>query len=236
MRNSTIFWIIAVIIILGGAVVIWTTASNNTVQESPNVPVTSTSSVGTTPPSDKSISDGVITVEYPSDIFGLAANKAQITVSSYIPPCDDNLGYCFYYTGSAYSGTNFESAGLRVVKRTDLTTQAKCLSTLPDGFTNIKPEIASSSDYATSIFTPLNDAATGHYASGSLYRLAFQGNCYEFETRVGYSQFANYPAGSIKEFTTADQTIVQSMLEHILSEVMLPTGEKNLFVRGSSAS
>src|SRR5258708_11997428 len=54
--------------------------------------------------------------------------------------------------------------------------------------------------YTTSVFSPIGDAAAGHYASGALYRLYLQDSstCYEFETRLGQTQFANYPAGDRK--------------------------------------
>ena len=81
---------------------------------------TSTPSATTTA---QSISDGTIAFWYSSDEFGLAVTPEQILDHSYIPPCSDDFDYCFYYIGSDYNGTNFESAGLRVEKRSDLTTK-----------------------------------------------------------------------------------------------------------------
>jgi hypothetical protein len=175
---------------------------------------------------DQTVSDGTITISIPSSEFGLAAKKDQILVHSYIPPCDENFNYCLYYNGSAYTGTNFESAGLRIQKRDDLKTQPACLTTQLAGYNGLVPKTGSADSYATSVFSPLGDAGAGHYSSGSLYRLFYDNKCYEFQTRIGESQFANYPAGSIKEFTKTDQSAIQAKLQEILNNITLPDGTK----------
>lgn len=182
---------------------------------------------------DDSVSDGVITLKIPRAVYGLATNQSQILTHSYIPPCDSNFKYCLYYTGTAFQGTNFESAGLRVQKRTDLANERLCLNTPPAGFSaTTKPDsTASSTAYSTSVFKSVGDAAAGHYANGSLYRLFYRQNssCYEFETRIGQTQFANYPTGSIQEFTPANQAALTSQLKQILDTVTLPNGQNKLF-------
>jgi hypothetical protein len=176
----------------------------------------------------QTISDGTISFTVPSD-FGLATDQQQILVRSYIPPCDPDFIYCLYYTGIAYQGTNFDSAGMRIDKRTDLTTQSACLTTAPDGYTNFTPTSTIAGDYAVSEFTPLGDAGAGHYSTGTLYRLEYNGACYEFETRIGQSQFANYPSGTIQQFTTADESDLQSEMQNILNGLTLPSGETVAF-------
>lgn len=171
----------------------------------------------------QSISDGAITLIYPAADFGLATSSSQIATRSYIPPCDADFNYCLYYIGAAYQGTNFDSAGIRMEERTDLTTQAACLTTPPTGFTNFTPTSTFASDYAVSEFTPLGNAGAGHYSTGTLYRLEYNGTCYEFETRIGQSQFANYPSGTFQQFTTADQTALQSEIAEILNGITLPS-------------
>lgn len=184
---------------------------------------------GTAPAGSQSISDGTIILTYPTADFALATSSQQITVHSYIPPCDPIFNYCLYYIGSAYKGTNFESAGIRVDKRTDLTTQTTCLTTPPTGYTNFTPTSTIMGDYAVSEFTPLGDAGAGHYANGTLYRLFSNGACYEFETRIGQTQFANYPSGTIQQFTTADETALQNEIAEILNSVTLSSGETVVF-------
>jgi hypothetical protein len=182
---------------------------------------------------NQSISDGTITVSYQGGEFGLATTPGQILVNSYIPPCDSNFDYCLYYNGSAYRGTNFESAGLRIKKRTDLSAERLCLNAPPEGFsaTTTPAATASTNTYSTSVFSPVGDAAAGHFSKGSLYRLYLRGTstCYEFETRVGQSQFQNYPSGTIKEFTAADQANVEAKLRSILNTVTLKNGERVMF-------
>lgn len=176
----------------------------------------------------QSVSDGTITFAHPSN-FGLAVTAEQVLSGSYIPACNPGFNYCLYYTGGQYRGTNFESAGFSITKRPDLTEQKSCLNTEPDGYTNITPIIRNSTNYTTSVFAPLGDAAMGHYAHDRVYRLSVQGTCYEFRTRIGATQFANYPAGSIQEFTTSDEATLQTRLTALLESIKLSSGEAILF-------
>jgi hypothetical protein len=184
---------------------------------------------GTAPAGSQSVSDGTITLIYPTADFGLATSSQQITTRSYIPPCDADFSYCLYYIGTAYQGTNFDSAGIRVEKRTDLTTQSACLTTPPTGFTNFTPTSTTAGDYAVSEFTPLGDAGAGHYSTGTLYRLEYNGACYEFETRIGQTQFANYPSGTIQQFTAADEANLQAEIAGVMNGVTLSSGETVAF-------
>jgi len=182
---------------------------------------------------DQSISDGTYTVAFSSKEFGLAVNETQMLVHPYILPCDPAFDYCLYYIGSAYDGTNFESAGLRMEKRTDLSAERLCLDTPPAGFdSSVAPSrSASGVAYAASTFDSAGTAAAGHSADGSLYRLFYRptNTCYEFETRIGQSQYMNYPAGSIREFTASDQAAIKAELGRILAGITLPGGEKELW-------
>jgi len=178
---------------------------------------------------DQTVSDGTVKISIPSAEFGLAVTKEQILVLSYIPPCDENFDYCLYYIGSAYEGTNFESAGIRIQKREDLIDETACLETQPNGYNNLVPETYFEDDYSIGVFSPLNDAAAGHYSEGSLYRLFYDNACYEFQTRIGQSQFANYPEGSIKEFTLEDKSALELELQQVLNAITLPDGTNNLF-------
>jgi hypothetical protein len=216
--NKTFLWILALIIVAAALLFALNRPS------SPSGPVT-----GNEPPAfDQSISDGKITVAFPSKEFGLATNPTQVLVHSYIPPCSEGFDYCLYYIGDAYTGTNFESAGIRVQKRTDLSTERICLDTPPEGYdASTTPAEENSKDaYSTSVFVPLGDAGAGHFAQGALYRLFVRDNsaCYELETRVGETQYANYPAGSIKEFTSGDRSTLQELLKSVIDRIALSGG------------
>ncbi len=178
---------------------------------------------------DHTISDGTITLGYRLEQYGLATTPAQVLVTSYIPSCSPEFNYCLYYTAQTYKGTNFDSAGLRIQKRTDLTNQSQCLSTLPTGYTGIVPTTVNGPNYSASVFSPLGDGAMGHYASGAEYRLWTSNKCYEFETRIGESQFANYPAGTVKEFTAVDRANVKASLRAMLDTVTISNGESVSF-------
>jgi hypothetical protein len=229
-----VLFIIVVAVLTAG--ILWFVNSSNQSGTINPASATSTSSntvptlvlgtpTGTAPAGSRSVSDGTITLIYPTADFGLATSSQQITTRSYIPPCDADFTYCLYYTGTTYQGTNFDSAGIRVEKRTDLTTQTACLTTPPTGFTNFTPTSTIMGDYAVSEFTPVGDAGAGHYSTGTLYRLEYNGACYEFETRIGQSQFANYPSGTIQQFTDADEASLQDEIQSILNGITLLSGE-----------
>ncbi len=213
-----IFAIALTLLLLVG---VWYLRQNPPTLESSPSP---SASVSPTPMS-QTISTPEITFTSPSD-FGVAVKPEQILVTAYIPPCDtDNMDYCLYYADDVYKGTNFESAGLRIQKRTTLSTERLCTQTPPVGYASTTKPSAThvETEYATSFFTSVGDAAAGHYTSGSLYRLFVKASstCYEFETRIGESQFANYPEGSIKQFTATDRATVQAKLKDIVNTVTI---------------
>ena len=166
----------------------------------------------------ESMSDGTIKFSYGSK-FGLATTQNQIPVNSYIPPCDAGFAYCLYYNQTNYAGTNFESAGVAITNRKDLTTKTACLNTEPDGYMDLKPEIREEDAYATSLFAPLGDAGAGHYATDRLYRISYGTTCYEIRQRIGETQFSNFPAGTKLEFTANDAQNMHEMLDTILESI-----------------
>ncbi len=183
----------------------------------------------------QTVSDGTISFSYEQGTTSMAVTPEQILVKSYIPACDPGFDYCLYYGGKDYQGTNFEAAGLRIEKRESLSSETTCLATAPTGYaSSTKPATThTSAAYSTSVFPNVGDAAAGHYAVGSLYRLYVKSgrSCYEFATRIAETQFANYPPGSVREFSAADAASVQSLLDGMLATVSLATGETNLFGR-----
>jgi hypothetical protein len=175
---------------------------------------------GTTATSTSSTSDGIITFSVPHD-FALATTPEQILAKAYIPPCDQGFDYCLYYNGTAYTGSNFESAGLTIEKRLDLKTQTACLTTQPAGYSNLHATTTQQTSYSMSVMGPIGDAGAGHYASGQEYRLYTDGSCYQFETRIGETQYGNYPAGSITQFSDAERASLFATLQGILGAITL---------------
>ena len=170
-----------------------------------------------------------ISFGYPKE-FGLAVTQEQILVTAYIPPCSEGFDYCLYYNAHAYDGTNFESAGVRVKRRADLNGVTTCLTKSPEGYDTLTPTLTVLGPPSVSRFSPLGDAGAGHYAEGILYRLWDDSTCFEFETRIGASQYANYAEGSIEEFTDGDRDAVEHLMRQILNSVTLTkTGEKVAF-------
>ncbi|HEX8947056.1 MAG TPA: hypothetical protein VF829_02480 [Candidatus Paceibacterota bacterium] len=215
MQTKTLGTLIGVlVVVLLGAWIISTYHPAQLPSAGTNATTTATSTLGQT------VSTPSITFSVPTD-FGLATTPEQVLVKAYIPPCDTPFDYCLYYNGTAYKGTNFESAGLRIHRRTDLTSKSACLTSQPTGYTGLTASTTAHETYSVSVFQPLGNAGAGHYASGALYRLFFDSTCYEFETRIGETQFANYPAGTIKQFTDADRAAVLASLRAILDDITI---------------
>ncbi|MHB8710596.1 MAG: hypothetical protein ACYC6X_03550 [Minisyncoccota bacterium] len=214
MKNRTVTLILVALVLVGIGLVYYFGGKGAPAgtATTPAPAATSTSSVAriTTP-------QGVSFV-YSTKGYGLATTPEQVLVLSYIPPCEEGFDYCLYNTSPDFSGTNFESAGLRIQGRADLATKQSCLTAPPAGRPGLAANISEHSDYATSAFS-VDGAAAGHYSSGTLYRLYAAGHCTEFETRIGESQFANFPAGSIQKFTDADRARVKAELLSILASV-----------------
>lgn len=176
---------------------------------------------------EQSVVTSEITFFYSKE-FSLAIKEEQVLQTSYIPPCSPGFDYCLYYTGAAYAGTNFDSAGLRIQRRPDLLEQQSCLVTSSEGFENIEPVTFISEGYATSLFPALGDAGAGHSAVGDLYRLSYKDMCYEFETRISASQYANYEPGTIVEFTNIDKTALEAHLQTIIRNILFTDSKERV--------
>jgi hypothetical protein len=189
----------------------------------PDTGGTCVADTATTTPQTTTTPQGV-TFSFP-DAFALATGNEPIMVHSYIPPCDQGYDYCIYKNDTEFAGTNFESAGLAITAKPALTTQAACLNTPPQGYdSSLKPsKTASGTGYSASVFAKLGNAAAGHNALDNIYRLYQSGTgaCTEIDERVGQSVYGNYPAGTIQEFTAADQAQAFSELGSILSGMTL---------------
>jgi hypothetical protein len=236
MTKSATIWTIVIIIVVVVAFWAWFAYQPSVPGYGTN-PVTPTSTMGnmpgmTPPVFDKSVSDGTVTVQYPSADFALATNGQQILLNAVIPACDSDFEYCLYFNNSStFAGTNFESAGLRIEKRPDLKTQAHCLGVEPSGYTTLTPTIATSTGYAISLFGNVGSGAAGNLATDNIYRLAYNGICYEFDARIAQTDFGNYPSGTIQQFTSTDQVNLQSEIQSILNTVTLPSGQHVSFIQ-----
>lgn len=220
MNNRFLAIVLAVVIVLGAAsFLVWWYTARPVASPTPTPPP----STGGANIQTLTLAEGEVSLNFPTD-FSLATSPEQVLVHAYIPPCDQEFDYCFFYNGNKYAGTNFEAAGLRVKKRGDLATELTCLNTPPAGFSSsAKPTATTSQNtYAASV-SNVSGAAAGHVAEGFLYRLFVRqsSTCYEFETRIGNSQFANYPPGAIKEFTQSDRQVLRDSLASILSTVKI---------------
>ncbi len=212
MAAKTVIGVVLLLAILGGG---WYLFSHS---GSAPAPVVGTNSNTL---NDTLVTPGGLGFRYATSTYSLATHADQVSVKSYIPPCDQDFDYCIYRIDDTYKGTNFESAGLRIKERTDLKSKDACLTAPPSSFTNMTPKVREGQSYSTSVFAPIGDAGAGHYAAGALYRLSSGTACYEFETRIGETQFSNYLAGSVKKFTDDDRAAVYAELVGILNTAQI---------------
>lgn len=230
--NTVLVWIViivAIVVIAFASGIFGGSSAPSTETPATSTPVTTASNA--MPIFDKSISDGRITVGYPSADFGLATNSTQVLVKSYIPPCDSGFTYCIYDLGTAYQGTNFDSAGISIRKRADLPNETACVTVPPEGQSAKPTPLKSTATYSSSVFGNVGDAGAGHYANGSIYRLYVKNttSCYEFQTRIGQTQYANYEPGTIREFTVSDVAHVRGELDAVIASIALSPSDTNLF-------
>ena len=174
------------------------------------------------------LAGGDVSLSYPEE-FGLAVNQDQLLVSSYIPVCDQGFDYCLYLNSSEFDGTNFDGAGLRIDVRDDLEYEAACMLEQPAGYSDLTPIVDGSGDHTTALFGNVGQGAAGHFTKGAIYRLQYEGNCYEFETRIAQTQFGNYPEGEVERFSEAAQDGLSARLTGILNRVSLPDGRERLW-------
>lgn len=233
--------IIIVVVFIAAMFVFWKIFPETSTL-SPTATSTPTSTTAGTIPSNFSqnttLAGGELSISYPVE-YGLAISQEQILVGSYIPTCDPDFDYCLYYNDKRYESTNFESAGLRIKRRQDLAAERVCLETPPAGFSSDSAASATTSTnrYATSVFSEIGTAGAGHSASGSLYRVFVRSSssCYEFETRIGMTAFANYEPGAVREFTEADRETLKSSLRSIIDTMKLaPDGMAVIFPQAPS--
>ncbi len=169
------------------------------------------------------LAGGEVSIAYPSTL-GLAVTAEQVPVGSTIPPCDENLDYCFYLPESYYVGNNLSAAGLRVSARPDLSAEISCLLSQPDGYSDLQPGVVRTAEGSSSRFAPLGEGAAGSYSEGELRRLWLVDDCYEFETRLVLSRYENYDPGAITEFTLDDQAALDATLIGVIESASSSRG------------
>lgn len=174
------------------------------------------------------LAGGDVSLSYPEE-FGLAVNQDQLLVSSYIPVCDEGFDYCLYLGGDEYEDTNFDGAGIRVSLRDDMSYESDCMLTPPSGFSDLTPHVAGSRDHVMTRFGQVGQGAAGHFTNGTLYRLYYDGTCYEFETRIAQAQFGNYPEGAVERFSDDDAAQVRAEFRAVMASVSLPDGREDLW-------
>ncbi len=150
---------------------------------------------------------------YPPDIT-FTEDKQQIRSLSYIPVCDtETLVACFYYARQEYQDTNFEAAGLSVNLIENSSSDTCNVSELIITETPKTREI-NGVTFDTGIG---GVGALGHQATDYVLRTFHRGTCVEVKVTITTSEYANYPPGTVREFTDSDREKVLDLFDRILA-------------------
>lgn len=138
--------------------------------------------------------------------------------SSYIPVCHDESLVCVTFPRGRYEGTTFGDASVEV-SLLPAKTEKTCL--LPEKSPDSEFQIDSQNpsriiDGARFLHSFTEGAAMSHNITVDAYRGYKDGRCYELTVQIGFTNFAVYPPGAIKEFTKQDQSKVHRQLMQIL--------------------
>lgn len=159
---------------------------------------------------------GVFSVKYGSE-FSLQTDYEKVKALGYIPVCSESMEACIFYSGSQYTGTNFEAAGVSINALTTKKTEAQCYNF---------SESTSETQHVTKNVTIGNltfrsatggSAGAGHMTQAQSYRIFLNNNCYEILQTLGNTNIGAYEPGTIKEFNSEEvwsklQTIVETVI------------------------
>lgn len=187
----------------------------------PESPQNNNGQTGST--SEETITDIALnySLSYPTDFTKLGTDeRAELNTLGYIPPCTEDYNTCLYYSGERYTETNFDSAGLSA-HIIEATNRESCEAftgsyLLPN--TDISTENLNGNTFSVA---RSGDAGAGHIAEETLYRTYHNDICLEIVTRIGYTQFANYPEGTIKEFTENNREDLMNDMKNIIRTLSL---------------
>jgi hypothetical protein len=122
-------------------------------------------------------------IKYPNN-FKLYTDLSQTKTLSFVPPCDDNMVACLFYSKDNEKDTNYEGGGMSLNK-TGAVTENACL-VAGNGEKRVGNEVINGVTYT--VFEGGN-AATGHWEILKLYRTFRSGVCLEANLRIsGYSR------------------------------------------------
>jgi hypothetical protein len=154
---------------------------------------------------------------------GYVVLTSKDKAGGYTPICHDDSLVCITYPPGRYNGTTFQGASLEVTllpaktEKTCINPGKYEVSTLPEAEFRIDANSPKRViDGVRFLHARTGGAALSHDIVSDLYRGFTHGKCYQLSVRVTFAVFAVYDAGTIKEFTKADQKRVTAELTRIL--------------------
>lgn len=137
-------------------------------------------------------------LQYPRNFTACAGglDYCEVSPSSYVLVCSDEVVDCFVYTSREYEGTNFEGAALSVNVLRDRQTEQDC-NKFHIGPNPVKTKIINGILFR---YGMTGGANLGHWGGGPTYRTFCNQACFELAANTSGTNFANFDPGTIKEF------------------------------------
>lgn len=222
MRNSTLVVVILLIVVAGGFFFLGSQFSGTGQPASVSTTTVSTGTGGTatTPPDDTSAwqvyGTALFTIRYP-DIFTVNQISAGDEWRTGANGDAGTLDFSLTLPKSFEPGTNFGDAKLTVGHSANTASVADCLKPDASGGPGTSMTTRVINGVTFTVFTS-SDAGAGNLYDTTSYRTVQNKTCVAVEYTIHYSQFANYPAGSITQF---DETKVQAKLDSVVDTFTL---------------
>jgi len=222
MRNSTLVVIILLVVVAGGFFFLGSqlTGTSQPATVSTTTVTTGTGGQVTTPPDDTStwevFADSVFSMSYP-DVFTVNQIATGDEWRAGANGDAGTLDFSITLPKSYMPNTNFDDAKLTLGHSTNTTSVADCLKPDASGGPNTSMTTKLINGVSYTVFTS-SDAGAGNLYDTTSYRTVKNKTCVAVEYTIHYSQFANYPAGSITVF---DESKVQALLANVVATVGL---------------
>lgn len=141
------------------------------------------------------------TIAYPPGLKLYNVARGENT-GGYAPVCDHTTIACFGYTGQAYTGTNFDGAGIAINILRDAKNEQQCFNIGSAEYP--RPATRLETIHGTTFHEgEIGEGGMSHFQAITVYRAMRQNRCLEIRTQINSVNIGVYDPGTIKEFDPA---------------------------------
>ena len=144
------------------------------------------------------------TMAFPAD-FTVTSDPKQVAGQSYFPQADETMRLAGFYSGQAFAGTNFGSAGIVVSVSPASKGESDCARFDGDMMCGAEQGVRDTLVNGIQFkIADLSDAAVGHRLEVREYWTVRHGQRYEVRLFVSYTDIGMYTPGEKREFPVAE--------------------------------